>query len=104
MREQILDKAFVAPSFIAAIPLRAIEGQAKFDATRAVEAIELGLQSHQKIEDQLCRLLVRIAPETAAAKLFDAAISIERQSLRRAAGRALRRLDPGLFRFSSSSE
>ncbi len=94
LREQILDKAFAARSFVTTQPLRAIEGLAKFDATRAVEAIELGLQSHPKIERQLCQLLVRIAPETAAATLIDATVSIERESLRRAAGRALRRLDP----------
>ncbi|MBI3916369.1 MAG: ATP-binding protein [Betaproteobacteria bacterium] len=94
LREQILDKAFAARSFVTTLPLRAIEGLAKFDATRAVEAIELALQSHPTIERQLCRLLVRIAPETAAAKLIAAAISIERGSLRPAAGRALRRLDP----------
>jgi hypothetical protein len=93
LREQILDKAFVVRSFVATLPLRAIEGLAKFDAVRAVEAIELGLQSHQKIENELCRLLARIAPETAATKLIDAGISTERKSLRRAAGRALRRLD-----------
>jgi hypothetical protein len=94
LREQILDKAFAARSFVTTQPVRAIEGLAKFDSARAVEAIELGLRSHPKIERQLCRLLVRIAPETAAAKLIDAAVSIERESLRRAAGRALRRLDP----------
>lgn len=94
LREQILDKAFAARSFVTTEPLRAIEGLAKFDARRAVEAIELGLRSHHKIERQLCRLLIRIAPETAAEKLVNAAISIERDSLRRAAGRALRRLDP----------
>ena len=40
LREQILDKAFAARSFVTTQPLRAIEGLAKFDATRAVEAIE----------------------------------------------------------------
>lgn len=93
LRELILDKAFAARSFVTTQPLRAIEGLAKFDAARAVEAIKLGLQSHPKVERQLCRLLVRIAPETAAATLIDAVISIERKSLRSAAGRALRRLD-----------
>jgi hypothetical protein len=94
LREEILDKAFAARSFVTTLPLRAIQGLAKFDVMRAVEAIELGLQSHQKIERELCRLLVSIAPEAAVAKLIDAASSIERGSLRRAAGRALRRLDP----------
>jgi hypothetical protein len=93
LREQILDKAFAARSVVTTQPLHAIEGLAKFDATRAVEAIEIGLQSHQMIERQLCRLLVRIAPEKAVERLVNAAISIERQSLRRAAGQALRRLN-----------
>jgi HEAT repeat protein len=96
MRELILDKAFAVTSIVTTEPLRAIEGLAKFDGARAVEAIELGLQSYPKIERQLCRLLVRIAPEAAAARLINAATSIERESLRRAAGRALRRLDPGV--------
>lgn len=94
LREQILDKAFAARSFGTTQPLRAIEGLAKFDPVRAVEATELGLKLHPKLEQQLCRLLVRLAPETAAAKLIDAAISVERESLRHAAARALRRLDP----------
>jgi hypothetical protein len=96
LREQIIDKAFAARSFVTTAPLRAIEGLAKFDVMRAVEAIELALESHQKIERQLCRLLVRVAPETAASKLIGAAVTIERQSLRRAAGHALRRLDPNV--------
>jgi hypothetical protein len=94
MRELILERAFAASSIVTTEPLRAIEGLAKFDARRAVEAIELGLQSHPKIERALCRLLVRIAPEHAAAKLINAATSVERKSLRRAAGQALRQLDP----------
>jgi len=94
LREQIHDKAFASRSSAITAPLRAIDGLAKFDATRAVEAIELGLQSHHRIERQLCGLLVRIAPEAAAAKLIAASVSIERDSLRRAAGQALRRLDP----------
>ena len=75
-------------------PLRAIQGLAKFDVDRAIEAIEHGLQFHPKVERELCLLLVRIAPETAAEKLLDAIIKIERKSLILAAGRALRRLDP----------
>jgi hypothetical protein len=94
LREQIHDKAFAARSFVVTAPLHAIKGLAKFDAMRAVEAIALGLQSHQKIERQLCQLLVRITPKTAGEKLIEAASSIERQSLRRAVGRGLRRLDP----------
>ena len=96
LREQIIDKAFAAHSFVTSQPLRAIEGLAKFDVTRAVEAIELGFKLHPKIERQLCQLLVRIAPETAATQLINPALSIERKSLRSAVGRALRRLDSGV--------
>ncbi|HSE90340.1 MAG TPA: hypothetical protein VLJ79_29295 [Candidatus Binatia bacterium] len=56
LRELIIDKAFAARSFVATAPICAIEGLAKFDAMRAVEAIEIALQSHQKVERQLCRL------------------------------------------------
>ncbi len=94
LREQILDKAFAARSFVVTEPLRAIEGLAKFDVSRAVSAIELALHSHPKIERQLCRLLVRIAPETAARRLIQTGISLARDSLNSAIGRALRRLDP----------
>ena len=93
LREQILDKAFSSRSFYTMQPLRAIEGLAKFDVTRAVEAIELAFQFHPKVERELCKLLVRIAPEFAAKRLIDAAVSIERKSFRPAVGRALRRLD-----------
>lgn len=93
IREQILDKAFAARPAVVAQSLRAIEGLATFDATRAVEAIELGLRSQPALERQLCRLLIRVAPETAAERLVDAALTIDRASLRRAVGRTLRRLD-----------
>ena len=96
LREQILDKAFASRSFSTMQPLRAIEGLAKFDVTRAVEAIELAFQFHPKVERELCKLLVRIAPETAAKRLIDAVVSIERKSFRPAVGRALRRLDSGV--------
>jgi hypothetical protein len=93
IREQILDKAFAARPTVVTQSFRAIEGLATFDATRAVEAIELGLRFQPALERQLCRLLVRVAPETAAERLVDAALTIDRASLRRAAGRTLRRLD-----------
>lgn len=96
VREQILDKAFATRAFVTTLPLRAIEGLAKFDARRAVEAIEIGLHAHPKIENELCQLLVRIAPATAADILLEAACSCERESLRKSAGRALRRLDPAV--------
>ena len=90
LRKQILDIAFAEHSHV----IIAIQGLAKFDVARAIEAIERGLQFHPKIERELCLLLVRIAPETAAEKLLDAIIKIERKSLIPAVGRALRRLDP----------
>ena len=95
LRERILDKAFSARYFVTTQPLIAIKGLAKFDVRRAVEAIELGFHLHPKIERQLCHLLIRIAPETAAKQLIDSVLSIERESFRGAAGRALRRLDSG---------
>ena len=93
VREQILDKAFTTRSIVTNQPLIAIKGLAKFDVERAIEAIELGLQFHHKIERQLCQLLVRISPETAANQLINSAYSIDRKSLRSAVGRTLRKLD-----------
>ena len=92
LRERIFDKAFAGRSFAVHEALRAIEGLAKFDSTRAVEAIELGLRNNPTAERELCRLLVRVAPELAASKLIDAAVEIERDSLRHAVGQALRAL------------
>ncbi|MXZ03619.1 MAG: hypothetical protein F4Y88_08130 [Chloroflexi bacterium] len=94
LRRQILDIAFAEQESVVMKPLRAIQGLAKFDVARAIEAIERGLHFHPKIERDLCLLLVRIAPETAAEKLLSAAITIERKSLIPTVGRALRRLDP----------
>ena len=94
LRRQILDVAFAEHPSVVMKPLKAIQGLAKFDVDRAIEAIERGLQFHPKIERDLCLLLVRIAPETAAEKLLDAVIKIERKSLIPAVGRTLRRLDP----------
>ena len=93
LREQILNMAFAERAYVAVEPLRAIQGLVKFDVARAIEAIERGLQFHPNIERNLCLLLVRIAPETAAQKLLDAIIEIERKSLIPAVGQALRRLD-----------
>ena len=89
LREQILEVAFGEHAYV----LRAIQGLVKFDVARAIEAIERGLQFHPNIERDLCLLLVRIAPETAAQKLLDAIIKTERKSLIPVVGRALRRLD-----------
>lgn len=92
-REQVLDKAFTTHSIVTNQPLIAIKGLAKFDVERAIEAIELGLQFHHKVERQLCELLVRISPETAASQLINSAYSIDRKSLRSAIGRTLRKID-----------
>ena len=95
LRKQILEVAFAERAYVTVEPLRAIQGLAKFDVDRAIEAIEHGLKVHPNIERDLCLLLVRIAaPETAVAKLLDTVITIERKSLIPAVGRALRRLDP----------
>jgi len=96
LREQILAKAFSARSIFPMSTLSAIQGLACFDARRAVEAIELAFQAHPRIENQLCRLLVRLDPTTGGRKLIDAASSVDRASFRRAAGRALRRLETGI--------
>lgn len=96
VREQIFDKAFVAQSSVPMQPLRAIEGLAKFDVKRAVQAVELGLRNHPRIELELCELLVRIAPKTAAQQLISAAVKIERTSLVKAVGQVLRQLDPSV--------
>lgn len=95
LREQIFDKAFAAHSSVTMQQLRGIEGLAKFDVQRAVEAVELGLRNHPKIARQLCELLVRIAPQRAATQLVDAAVSIERKGLTRVVGQVLRRLESG---------
>lgn len=94
LRDKILEKAFSEASFVVTEPLNAIEGLAKFNMARAVDAIELAFQTHPKIEQELARLLVRLAPDVAAEKLINAAVMIERDSIRSAVGRALRQLDP----------
>ncbi|MFH1019500.1 MAG: AAA family ATPase [Pseudomonadota bacterium] len=93
-REQIFGKAFASRSPIVSEIVRSIEGLAKFDPTRAVDAIKHAFQFHPEVERQLCCLLLRIAPKAAAEKLIEKAIVTERGTLRNAAGRALRRLDP----------
>lgn len=97
LREQILEKAFSKDSLFMTEPLRAIEGLAKFNIARAVDAIELAFQAHPKIERELARLLVRLAPDVAADKLINAAVMIERESIKSAVGRALRQLDPAII-------
>jgi hypothetical protein len=100
LREGIFDQAFASRSTVSSRPLNAIRGLAKFDSPRAVEAIELGLASHSQIERELCDLLAQIAPESAAAVLYDAAVAIDRSSLRDTIGRTLRRLDTGIVQLT----
>ena len=96
LRERILDAAFSAHSFVTAQPVVAIKALVKFDASRAVEAIELAFRVHPGVEQELCRLLIRVAPETAGQLLIESVLSVERESFRAAVGRALRRLDSGV--------
>ena len=70
-----------------------MRGLAKYDTDRAREAIELGLLNHPKLEGELCRLLVTVAPESAAEILIGTAVDSERDSLTDAVGRSLRRLE-----------
>ena len=96
LREEILDKAFAEQSAIVTAPLRAIQGLAKFDAARAADAIGLGLHRYARIEQELCQLIIGIAPNTAAERLIRVATSDDRKSLNHAVGRSLRRLDPNI--------
>ena len=71
LRERILDEAFPAYSFVTAQPLIAIRALAKFDVSRAVEAIELAFHVHPAIEQELCHLLIRVAAGTAGQLLVE---------------------------------
>jgi hypothetical protein len=93
LREQILDKAFSNRRQLANETLLAIEGVAKFDTARAIDAVEFALQSSNSADHSLCMLLVRVAPEAAPAVLIRCAVSSNRESLTRAVGRSLRLLD-----------
>ena len=93
LRERILDNAFDDHPVTTTALLESIRGLAKFDTVRAADAIELGLKRYPSIERDLCRLLIRITPETAGERLIEAAASNKRKSLRDAVGRSLRRLD-----------
>ncbi len=93
LHEKIFDVAFEVDSIMPIQQLRAIEGLAKFDVVRAVEAIKSAIQSNPKLERELCYLFVRIAPEDAVKELMDAAILIQRESFSRVVGQSLRRID-----------
>ena len=92
IRERILEDAFAEHSM--SVALDAMRGLAKFDPRRAAEAIELGLLNHPRIERELCRLLVQVAPGSASETLVAAGFCLERETLYDAIGRALRRVDP----------
>lgn len=94
LREKILEVAFTADSIAPAQQIRAIEGLAKFNVTRAVEAIEQAIQNYPRLERELCHLLVRIVPEFATEKLINFAIMVQRESFSRVAGQSLRKIDP----------
>jgi hypothetical protein len=93
VREKIIRDAFAGHSDSETVSLQAIRGLAKFDSNRAIRAAESGLRTSPAIERDLCKIIARLAPNDAAEKLLNAAVSIERKSLRPAIGRTLRRLD-----------
>ena len=90
VREKVLEAAFTESAVVVQAPLDAMRGLAKFDASRAAEAVEVGLSNHPKIEQDLCRLLVQLESDRAIEKLVNAALAGERESLSDAVGRALR--------------
>ncbi|TGG91904.1 MAG: hypothetical protein ERJ67_07015 [Aphanocapsa feldmannii 277cV] len=92
IRDLIVEDAFTKNS--ANVALNGMRGLVKFDMRRAVEAIKFGLSNHPNIERELCQLLVQVVPESALEMLVDAAMSLERDTLYDAIGRALRRVDP----------
>lgn len=93
LREQIVDKAFGARSAFASQTVEAIEGLAKFDVARAVEAIELALETLNGQERRLCQLMVHVAPAIAAPTLVRRALSVNRPALTHAVALALRALE-----------
>lgn len=102
IREMIYNEVFGKESSDSS--LRAIKGLANFDSHRAVQVIEDRLlQGPSFGEWELCQLLVRLVPKTAASKLLEIALSVQREDKKRedkkkenlylAIGQALRRLD-----------
>ena len=90
VRDKVLEAAFTESAVVVQAPLDAMRGLAKFDASRAAEAVEVGLSNHPKIERDLCRLLVQLESDRAIEKLVNAALAGERESLSDAVGRTLR--------------
>ena len=92
LRERMLETAFVPNPGRPLDTLRAIDGLARFNVPKAVDAVRFAFRNSPNIAPRLCSTLVRVAPEGAARLLVDAAVSTEQTALRDAAGRALRRL------------
>ena len=92
LRERMLETAFVPNPARPLDTLRAIDGLARFNVPKAVDAVRFAFRNSPNVAPQLCSTLVRIAPEGAARLLVDAAVSTEQTALREAAGRALRQL------------
>ncbi|MCJ7600836.1 MAG: hypothetical protein MUO63_04940 [Desulfobulbaceae bacterium] len=91
VRELITDTAFgeqTSPSVI----LHAIKGLAKFDVTRANQAIERHLRLLQIDVRSLCKLLARLCIGDVARRLI--AVAVEREDSHSAVGHALRGVDP----------
>jgi hypothetical protein len=93
IRDKIYEDAF-KNSINTSIPLGAVEGLAKFDPARALAAAENSLHQQPASERAMCALMARVAPDVAVNKLIKAALMIDRDSLRPAVGRSLRRLNP----------
>ena len=93
LRERILDAAFGSNSENPLHVVRAINGLAKFNVPKAVDAVRFALQYDPKVAQRLCPILASIAPESSVRLLVDAALFTDHSALRDAIGRALRRLD-----------
>lgn len=93
VRERMLEIAFTPHPVRPLDTMRAIDGLAKFNVPKAVDAVRFAFGNSPNLAPQLCSKLVRIAPDGAARLLVEAAVSTEQTALKEAAGRALRRLD-----------
>jgi hypothetical protein len=104
IREMILAAAFDLSDNGTSSTLYAIEGLAKFDPERALEAAKHALQEKPGMRQDLCRLIARRFPERAVDILIDVASAFEWEKdtekgdkiLRSAVGRALRQINEGI--------
>lgn len=96
LRSVILEKAFDTDSIQPYRTYCAIKGLARFDNNRAIEAAIHHLKCSTHYERELCVLLTKMSPESAATLLLEISVATERATLRSASGRALRRLPPAL--------